>query len=530
MLAPPSLLPPLPSDSIGDDSPATVVAAARPLRPGAPSARSGRNGTAHLDLLEQALQVDATVFHSHTTTSRSTYLERDGRAAEALVLAGRAASPSPRGYSSRLDGAHSFVAKGRRTRENSDGVDDAREAYHRALRARPQYHPRPQGTRRARSPLAYVAVLSWPRLLQLVRVKVLAIESSCDDTAAAVLEDRRVLSSIVTSQDDVHRIYGGVVPELASRAHMTAIAPTIEIGARPRRVSASTRSRRWPRPTDQGWSARYWSASVLRSPSPSRAGCHSSVSTISRATYSPCSSRRQLIFPYVALLVSGGHTSLYMARRLGDYELLGATRDDAAGEAFDKVAKVLGMDYPGGRMIDELARDGDPTAHHFPRARLKERAGRRKLDFSFSGIKTAVALHVRADTAHAANESAAQTARADVAASFQEAVVDMLVRTSIAAVESVGARRLVVAGGVSANSRLRERLLSDTAAKGIDVTIPSLRYCTDNAAMIGLAACMRLERGQRDGLDLNARAVADLHELVTPSPDAGPDSHPETRQ
>jgi N6-L-threonylcarbamoyladenine synthase len=217
---------------------------------------------------------------------------------------------------------------------------------------------------------------------------------------------------------------------------------------------------------------------------------------------------RPVAFPYVALLVSGGHTSLYLARAFGDYTLLGSTRDDAAGEAFDKVAKLLGLGYPGGRAIDALARNGDAAAIRFPRARLKQSSAGRSFDFSFSGIKTAVALYVREHGTDAAP---------DVAASFQEAVIDMLLDTALSAVRAAGVDRLVVAGGVSANSRLRHRADLAAGELGIDLIIPPLRYCTDNAAMIGLVAAMRLARGERDDLTLNAAAVADLGMPRAPS-------------
>jgi len=333
-------------------------------------------------------------------------------------------------------------------------------------------------------------------------VHLLAIESSCDDTAAAVLRDRRVLSSVVASQDRIHEIYGGVVPELASRAHLTAITPTIETALQ-------------------------------------RAGLELGDLDAVAATYGPgligsllvglCAAKaiafargipfvavnhleghllsvqleQEVAFPYLALLVSGGHTSLYLARAFGDYTCLGATRDDAAGEAFDKVAKVLGRGYPGGRVIDELARDGDPAAYAFPRARLKPGRSSRPFDFSFSGIKTAVALQVRAD-------ETTPERHADIAASFQEAVVDMLLTTTFAAAEQTGVDRLVLAGGVSANSRLRAEAARRAGAAGLRLIIPEPRYCTDNAAMIGLAATLRLERGQCDALSTNALAVAPL--------------------
>jgi N6-L-threonylcarbamoyladenine synthase len=333
-------------------------------------------------------------------------------------------------------------------------------------------------------------------------MKLLAVESSCDDTAAAVLEDGAVRSSIVASQDDVHREYGGVVPELASRSHIRAITPTI------------TRALAEAGTTLDGIDA------VAATFGPGLVGsllvglC--AAKAIAYARRLPfvgvnhleghllsVQLERPVEFPYVALLVSGGHTSLYLARALGDYALLGATRDDAAGEAFDKVAKLLGLGYPGGRVLDALAQGGDAAAVRFPRARLKPATGQRRFDFSFSGIKTAVALHVREHGRDGGDHP-------DIAASFQEAVIDMLLEQSFAAVDACNASRLVLAGGVSANSRLRARAATAAAERGIELIIPSLRYCTDNAAMIGVAAHYRLARGERDDLTLNATAVADL--------------------
>jgi len=333
-------------------------------------------------------------------------------------------------------------------------------------------------------------------------VNLLAIESSCDDTAAAVLRDHTVLSSVVASQDRVHEPYGGVVPELASRAHLTSITATIETALR-----------------DAGLGLDDIDA-VAATYGPGLIGsllvglCTAKAIAFARDIPFVAVNHleghllsvqlgHEVPFPYLALLVSGGHTSLYLARAFGDYECLGATRDDAAGEAFDKVAKILGLGYPGGRSIDELARRGDPTAYTFPRARLKPGRSPRRFDFSFSGIKTAVALQVR--------EAATTPSRcADIAASFQEAVVDMLLATTFAAAAHTGVKRLVIAGGVSANSRLRQRAASQAAAAALELVTPDLRYCTDNAAMIGLAAALRLERGQRDPLSTNARAVAAL--------------------
>lgn len=334
-------------------------------------------------------------------------------------------------------------------------------------------------------------------------MKLLAIETSCDDTAAAVLDGEAVLSSVVFGQDEVHRLYGGVVPELASRAHMSAIVPAIE------RVLAEADCDLADLDAVAATYGPGLIGSLLVGLCTAKAlayGCGLPFVAVNHLEGHLLSVQleKPVAFPYVALLASGGHTSLYLAREHGDYRLLGATRDDAAGEAFDKVSVVLGLGYPGGRRIDELARRGDPSAFAFPRARLKPRPGRSAYDFSFSGIKTAVALCARERTRSDAEQ-------ADIAASFQEAAVAMLVDTAIAATLDAGAKRLVIAGGVSSNSRLRERIREAAATAGIEVAIPRPQYCTDNAAMIGLAAALRLARGQRDDFAVNAAAVADLH-------------------
>ncbi len=214
-------------------------------------------------------------------------------------------------------------------------------------------------------------------------------------------------------------------------------------------------------------------------------------------------------FPYLALLVSGGHTSLYLAEAQGCYRLLGATRDDAAGEAFDKAGKILGLGYPGGRVIDRLSQTGDPRAVRFPRAHLKNpvlspvEGASRAFDFSFSGVKTALWHFV-------SEGGVSKVGVENVAASFQEAIVDMLLHTTLAAAEAYGCARIVVAGGVSANSRLRARATEAARESGLQIHLPALRFCTDNAAMIAVAGRYRLERGERSPLTLNADANLEL--------------------
>ena len=336
-------------------------------------------------------------------------------------------------------------------------------------------------------------------------MRILGIESSCDDTAAAVLVDARVASNVVASQDDVHRKYGGVVPELASRSHLRNIVPVIDAALSQAGVTLEAID------------------AIAATCGPGLVGSLlvglSTAKAIAYARSRPFVGVNHLeghllsvqiedavAFPYVALLVSGGHTSLYYAEDVGHYRLLGATRDDAAGEAFDKVAKTMGLGYPGGRVIDELAQRGDPNAIRFSRARLKPwRNGKpsgTRFDFSFSGLKTAVWQYVREHSIDG------ETAAADVAASFQEAAVDMLLDTTFAALSSVACTRLVIAGGVAANSRLRARARAIGATLGVDVAVPPMRYCTDNAAMIALAGRYRLLRGESDPPSVNA--VADL--------------------
>jgi N6-L-threonylcarbamoyladenine synthase len=330
-------------------------------------------------------------------------------------------------------------------------------------------------------------------------VIVLGIESSCDETAAAVVADgRRIVSSVVASQDDVHAPYGGVVPELASRRHIEVIVPVVERALDEARVGL--------RDVDgiavtQG-PGLVGSLLVGTSLAKSLAWVHDKplvgVNHLEGHIFAAFLTDDPPEYPFLALVVSGGHTALYHARTARQYELVGQTRDDAAGEAFDKVAKLLGLGFPGGPLIQRAAERGDQGAIAFAPARMTDGAR----DFSFSGLKTSVSLYVKRH----APLSAAQIA--DVAASFQATVVRTLVRRTLGAAATLGVRRVVLTGGVAANGPLRETLASEAAAQGVRVHIPPRQLCTDNAAMIAAAGSTRLAAGERAPLTLNA--VPDL--------------------
>jgi N6-L-threonylcarbamoyladenine synthase len=329
-------------------------------------------------------------------------------------------------------------------------------------------------------------------------VIVLGIESSCDDSAAAVVRDGVLVASLVSSQDAVHGPYGGVVPELASRHHVRNLLPVLDatlgragVGLEAVDGIAVTRGPGLVGSLLVGLSMAKGIAQRRRLPlvGVNHLEGHLLAINLERPPDAP------VPFPFLGLIVSGGHTGLYLARAAGDYACLGRTRDDAVGEAFDKAAKLLGLSYPGGPVIDRLARDGDPAAIRFPRAHVK----RGRFDFSFSGFKTALRLWVEDHPGDAA-------ALPDVAASLQEALVDMLVDTTSEALAVTGVERLVVSGGVAANRRLRARMLEAGSALGVEVLFPRPALCTDNAAMIALAGRGRLEAGIDDGLDVNAEA------------------------
>lgn len=320
---------------------------------------------------------------------------------------------------------------------------------------------------------------------------VLAIESSCDETAAAVVDDGRVKSSVVSSQVDVHAAFGGVVPELASRHHLGAVVSVIRAALNKADCS--------------DW-ANFDAIAVTEGPGLMGAllvgvqtarglaistglplmGIHHMEGHLFSAFLGDHEREPRPFVPHIALLVSGGHTEIVDVAGLGDYRILGSTRDDAAGEAYDKVAKVLGLGYPGGPIVDRLATEGNATAYSFPRGM----ADRDHLDFSFSGLKTAVMVHLERQ---GAPKSRAELA--DVCASFQAAVVDVLLLKALKAVRASKYARLHVVGGVAANRGLRAAVEAAAKKHGFAVEIPPLRYCGDNAAMIGGAACARIKAG-----------------------------------
>jgi N6-L-threonylcarbamoyladenine synthase len=324
---------------------------------------------------------------------------------------------------------------------------------------------------------------------------VLGIETSCDETAAAVLDGgRRIVGQVVASQDKVHGPYGGVVPELASRRHLEDILPVVrgalgQAGARLEDIEgvAVTQGPGLVGSLLIGCSVAKSIAYVHRLPLVG-------VNHLEGHIYAAFLEERPPAYPFLALVVSGGHTALYLARAPRQYERIGQTRDDAAGEAFDKVAKLLGLGYPGGPIIERTARAGDSRAIAFPTAQMSDGAS----DFSFSGIKTAVSLHVKRQRPLEEGQVA------DVAASFQATVVKMLVRKTARAALQLGVRRILLTGGVAANGVLRTAFQAECGERGWELHVPSRQLCTDNAAMIAAAGHDRLVAGERAPLTMNA--------------------------
>jgi N6-L-threonylcarbamoyladenine synthase len=331
-------------------------------------------------------------------------------------------------------------------------------------------------------------------------MRVLGIETSCDETAAAVLADGVLRSNVVESQDPIHARYGGVVPELASRRHLEVVLPVVARALDEAGLSL---------PELDGIAVTHGPGlvgSLLVGLSAAKAFAYAhgiplvGVNHLEGHIFAGRLADPTLEPGFLALVVSGGHTALYACERLLVYRLVGQTRDDAAGEAFDKVAKLLGLGYPGGPVVERTARGGDPKAIAFPLAQFQDGAP----DFSFSGLKTAVSLYVRQ---HAPLTPAGV---ADVCASFQATAVKMLVRKTIRAARGLGIRRILLTGGVAANRALREALEVECAERGYAWTAPPPRLCTDNAAMIAAAGTARLVAGERADLTLNAHATLPL--------------------
>jgi len=323
----------------------------------------------------------------------------------------------------------------------------------------------------------------------------LCIESSCDETSAAVVRDgRQILANVVATQVDVHARYGGVVPELASRKHVEASSVVIDEALAVSGVELAaiegivvTRGPGLVGALLVGLSVAKAIAFARKIPLVGVHHMEGHILAIQLETPVP--------FPYLALAVSGGHTHLYRVDGVGRYQTLGRTIDDAAGEAFDKVAKLLGLPYPGGIQIDRLAAEGNPQAIAFPRPLLHQD----NLDFSFSGMKTAVLNYVQRQPQPPTGDHLR-----DLAASFQEATVDVLSQKTLKAARQHGLERIVVAGGVACNSGLRSRFQALAEETGLTVRFPSPALCGDNAAMLAVAGDAYLQAGERAGLDLNA--------------------------
>ena len=351
-------------------------------------------------------------------------------------------------------------------------------------------------------PIGFCDIFSTSLSIDSIRAKtmrILAIETSCDDTGAAViLNGRKILSNVVSSQVPIHQKYGGVVPELASRRHIEMIVPIVTEALGTAKVTlreidgiAVTQGPGLIGSLLVGLSfAKSLSfATGLPLVGVNHIEAHLSAIFLEKVTPK---------FPFIGLVVSGGHTSLFRVDGFGKFRRLGQTRDDAAGEAFDKVAKLLGLGYPGGPIIDELSKRGNPKAIRFPRPSL----GKNSFDFSFSGIKTAVVNYVKSHP-EALGTHPEELIR-DIVSSFQEAVVEVLVKKTIEAAQHERLKRVVLSGGVAANRLLRERVKEQASECNIVVYIPLPSFCTDNAAMVGVAGYEYLKRGIRAPLSLNA--------------------------
>lgn len=326
--------------------------------------------------------------------------------------------------------------------------------------------------------------------------RVLGIDTSCDDTSASVVVNgERILSNVVSSQAEIHKKYGGIVPELASRRHIEMIWPVVDEALSKAGITLD----------DIDVIAVCYGPGLIGS---LLVGCGfaKAMGYVKKIPIVAVNHLEGHIFsvfleskpdfPFLSLIVSGGHTSLYIVNGFGQYIELGRTRDDAAGEAYDKVAKLLGLGYPGGPIIDKLAKEGNPRAFDFPRAYVPE-----SFDFSFSGLKTAVKLAI---------QKGIDLRSEDITASFQSAVVDVLVRKVEWAIVKKGIKRVALSGGVSANSELRKRMKEMAEEREIELYLPSIQFCTDNAAMIAVAGYYHFKAGNITNMNLNPKAYLPL--------------------
>ncbi|MBM6837632.1 tRNA (adenosine(37)-N6)-threonylcarbamoyltransferase complex transferase subunit TsaD [Clostridium saudiense] len=329
------------------------------------------------------------------------------------------------------------------------------------------------------------------------RKYILSIESSCDETSAAVVVDgREVLSNVIASQIDTHKKFGGVVPEVASRMHIEVISGIVEEALQEANVTLDqidaigvTYGPGLVGALLVGLQYAKGLAFATKKPL-------IGVNHIEGHICANYIQHKDLKPPFVSLVVSGGHTFIVHVKNYGEYEVIGQTRDDAAGEAYDKVARALGLGYPGGPKIDKLSKEGNPNAIEFPKAKFQEET----LDFSFSGVKSAVLNYLNKCKMQNIEVNAA-----DVAASFQKAVVDVLTENVLLTCKKRKVNKIAIAGGVASNSTLRENLIKVAGKKGIDVLFPDMILCTDNAAMIGSAAYYNFMNGKENNLSLNAK-------------------------
>lgn len=327
-------------------------------------------------------------------------------------------------------------------------------------------------------------------------VLILAIESSCDETAAAVVRNgREVLSNVISSQIELHKLYGGVVPEIASRKHIEKINQVIEEALQEANVTLDDLDAvgvtYGPGLVGALLVGVAEAKAIAYAKNLPLVGVHHIEGHISANFIE----NKELEPPFICLVVSGGHTHLVCVKDYGSYEIIGRTRDDAAGEAFDKVARAIGLGYPGGPKIDKLSKEGNPDAIIFPKANIKDAP----YDFSFSGVKSSVLNYI-----NGCKMKGIEYNNADIAASFQKAVTDVLVENAMQAVKEYGIPKLAIAGGVASNSTLRTAMKCACEHRGIEFYHPSPILCTDNAAMIGAAAYYEYMRGTRHGWDLNA--------------------------